>query len=116
MTIAWFNHAHDWAELNDVPLVVYRDDDDDWCARIELRDARGWFSFSVKSFGPSMIKVDEKTRSGQPKKRKETPSEFHARVDKSLTSAVQKARESRIKEYAKIDPRTQARHAGSLAA
>ena len=116
MIISWLNHAVDWAELNDIPLTIFRDDDGDWCAKIEIRDGRGWFSFALKSFEPTLVKVDEFTTSGKPKKRRETPDEYHSRIISSLARAVQKARAARIEEFAGVDPRRQSRSAGSLAA
>lgn len=43
----WLNAAMDWAERNDVPLRIWRDEMADWWATIELKDSEGWFRHAI---------------------------------------------------------------------
>lgn len=112
MSMAWLDHASDWAENNDIPLTAYRDDEGVWCARLELRDHSGWYSFGVQSFDIGTVPTKALTPSGKPKRRKETGEEYHARVFSALTNAVRIERERRIRDYTGVDPR----HSGRVAA
>jgi hypothetical protein len=86
--------AFDWAQRRDVPMRAWRDDENAWHVTVELKDARGWFSWSLPA-------VERSAR--------ETPEQFEARIAHALETACARARGERIRCH---NGRTVASHAG----
>jgi hypothetical protein len=74
--------AFDWAERRDVPMRAWRDDDNVWHVTVELRDLRGWFSWSLPA---------------PPRRARETTEEFEARIGQALETACVRARSERFR-------------------
>jgi len=78
---AFLNAAFDWADRRDVPMKARRDDYGDWQVTVELRDARGWFSWSLRKLRRSWREGEE---------------HYVARTEQALEEACAKARRDRI--------------------
>lgn len=87
------NAAWDWSEHRDVPVEVWRDDDDGcrWKLTLTFRDAYGFFTATVAVPAARGHSGDEEGTA------KDMASEYVARWEKLLDDACQRAREQRIR-------------------